>query len=98
MSISKKVDGQVVTITIAGDFGFKSHSEFHDVIADIPSGARFILDFGRTKYVDSSGLGLLLLLREKAGGNSADISLVNCPKNIRSLFQMAQFGELFHLT
>ena len=38
---------------------------------------RIVVDFSKTDYLDSSALGMLLLLREHAGGESSDITISN---------------------
>ena len=45
--------------------------------------------------MDSSALGMLLLLREFAGGDDADIQLVSPNAEIRNVLDIANFGKLF---
>jgi anti-anti-sigma factor len=53
------------------------------------------VDLGRTNYVDSSALGMLLLLREHAGGDDANIRIVNANDEIRKILTISNFDRLF---
>ena len=46
-------------------------------------------------YLDSSALGMLLALRDYAGGDSASISIVNCNPDIKKILIITKLDELF---
>ncbi|MGK0500571.1 MAG: anti-anti-sigma regulatory factor [Oceanicoccus sp.] len=48
-------------------------------------------------YLDSSALGMLLLLRDYAGGDSADICIANCNDDIRKIISISTFEQLFKI-
>jgi HptB-dependent secretion and biofilm anti anti-sigma factor len=54
-----------------------------------------VVDLARTNYMDSTALGMLLMLRESLGGDSADITLRNCGPEIAKILQIANFQTLF---
>ncbi|MBF0125958.1 MAG: STAS domain-containing protein [Magnetococcales bacterium] len=97
MSITSQTNNNVVTIHIVGSFDYKMRTEFRKAYADKPPGTPFEIDFSRVSSVDSSALGMLLVLREQCGGDQANIALINCKPEIRHLFQISQFKDLFHL-
>jgi len=47
--------------------------------------------------MDSSALGMLLLLREHAGADRADIRIVNASGELRGTLRVAGFDKLFVL-
>ena len=49
------------------------------------------------EYVDSSALGMLLMLRERAGGEKADINIVNLNSDLKKIFSTANFHKLFSI-
>ena len=51
-----------------------------------------------TNYMDSSALGMLLMMREYLGGNSADISIANTSADIKNILTVANFQSLFSMT
>ena len=60
--------------------------------------AIYIVDLGRTEYLDSSALGMLLLLREHTGGDQAQLRIVHCSPEIRKLLTLANFHQLFSVS
>lgn len=97
MSITTKSNNNLVTIFIADSFDYKLRTEFRKAYADKPPSSVFEIDFARVTSVDSSALGMLLVMREQTGGEQAKIALVNCKPEIRHLFQISQFKDLFQL-
>ncbi len=100
MAITSTVsaDGAQVTIYIQGRFDFSSHQEFrnaYEKLAKTPS--RFRVDLQGTSYLDSSALGMLLLLRDHAGGERADIEIVNCSQDVKKILLISNFEQLFSI-
>ena len=76
MSINMTVsdDDGKVTIAVTGKFDFQLYDEFRASYADTAgNGTEYVIDLTDTEYLDSSALGMLLLLREHAGGESSSI-------------------------
>lgn len=90
-------DGTTLTITPDGRFDFKIHQEFRHAYAKQSVARHYVINLGQTDYLDSSALGMLLLLREYAGGDNADIRIVNCMPDVRTIFKVANFQKLFTL-
>ena len=91
-------DGKVVTLDISGRFDFSVHQEFREVYEKAPGSAtQYIIDLGRTEYVDSSALGMLLLLREHAGEDRAKVKIVHCRPEVKKILAIANFHQLFQL-
>lgn len=87
-------------ISIKGRFNFEMHSQFRTAYqssADDQRG-KFVIDLTGTEYIDSSALGMLLLLREEAGGNESDIEIVNARQEIRKILETANFQRLFKIS
>lgn len=98
MAISSvaSADGQELTISIEGRFDFSSHQDFrqaYEGLATKPS--KYLVDMQETSYLDSSALGMLLLLRDFAGGDGADISILNCNPDVKKILSISNFDQLF---
>lgn len=92
------LDGRVVTIDISGRFDFSVHQEFRQVYEQAQDTAlQYIIDLRQTEYMDSSALGMLLLLREHAGGDRANVKIVHCQPEVKKILTIANFHQLFHL-
>lgn len=91
-------DGHTLTISIEGRFDFSTHQAFRNAYEHEDREVRnFIVDLSRTTYLDSSALGMLLLLRDYAGGDSARIELRNCNNDVRRILTISNFEKLFSI-
>ena len=50
-----------------------------------------------TTYLDSSALGMLLLLRDHAGGDQAEVEIVNCSPDVKKILTISNFDQLFKI-
>ena len=91
-------EGSKVTISVAGKFDFQLYDEFRASYADTAGdGVEYVVDLAETEYLDSSALGMLLLLREHAGGESSSIEITKASPEVRKILDVANFGKLFKL-
>lgn len=97
MSVSLERSDEDVRIVIRGAFNFHAQKEFREAYMEAPPELRYTIDMGGVEHVDSSALGMLLLLREHAGGESSRIAIRNCSPEIRNLLEVAQFHSLFKI-
>ncbi len=92
------LDGQELTILIQGRFDFGAHQDFRNAYESVSSTPqRYIVDLKDTTYLDSSALGMLLLLRDYAGGDDSMIRLVNCSSDVRKILAISNFEQLFNI-
>lgn len=85
-----------LTIKIQGRFDFSAHQEFRDAyekVSDEPK--NYVVDMKETTYLDSSALGMLLLLRDHAGGDNSSIEIVNCNPDVKKILTISNFEQLF---
>lgn len=100
MSINSSVsdDGKKITIAVAGKFDFQLYDEFRTAYVDTRgSGIDYVVDLSGTDYLDSSALGMLLLLREHAGGEGSKIKINNASSDVKKILDVANFGKLFEI-
>ncbi|WP_449285067.1 STAS domain-containing protein [Marinobacter sp. PE14] len=91
-------DGQTLVIRIEGRFDFSTHQAFRDAYEHgDPHIRNYIVDLSDTTYLDSSALGMLLLLRDYAGGDSARIVIENCNNDVRRILSISNFEQLFNI-
>ncbi|NJN51001.1 MAG: STAS domain-containing protein [Gammaproteobacteria bacterium] len=91
-------DGQALTIAVSGRFDFSAHKDFRKSYEDAKSGpARYTVDLAEATYLDSSALGMLLLLRDHAGGDAAEVQIVNCRPDVRKILTISNFEQLFDI-
>lgn len=98
MGVQSNIDssGKELTVKIDGRFDFSAHQEFRDAYEGIPADVNsYVVDLGDTSYLDSSALGMLLLLRDHAGGDSANIKIIKCNDDVRKILTISNFEQLF---
>jgi anti-anti-sigma factor len=88
---------ETVHIFITGRFDFNCHQEFRRSYEGATGASEYVVDLSETEYMDSSALGMLLLLRESAGNNAA-IKLANCRPSVRRILEIANFQSLFPIS
>jgi anti-anti-sigma factor len=93
--IEVKTHDDTSTIKIAGRFDFRSVRQFQDALRN-PCGS-WIVDLGEVDFVDSAALGLLLLLRERAGAVGGRVTVRRLRGQPREVLMMAKFDRLFTL-
>lgn len=91
-------DSQVLTISVKGRFDFGAHQDFRNAYerSGLTPG-QYVVDLQDTDYIDSSALGMLLLLRDHAGGDAADIRIVHCNPDVRKVLSISNFEQLFSI-
>ncbi|MGZ0714090.1 STAS domain-containing protein [Pseudomonas palleroniana] len=100
MSVTSEVslDGKKLTIAIKGRFDFGSHQHFREAYErfyKVPE--TYIVDLKETTYLDSSALGMLLLLRDHAGGDDSQVTVINSSSDVRKILAISNFDKLFDI-
>ena len=89
-------DTKVLTLSLLGKFDYTCHQVFqsaYETVLPVPD--EFIIDTLEVSSIDSSALGMLLLLRNHAGGDEANIRIINAKPDIYKLLHTCKFDELF---
>ena len=87
--------GHIVTVHISGRFDFRVIKEFQRALAYKPR--TWLVDMADVSYVDSSALGMLLLLRERVNGEAERVQLRGVKGQPRDVLMMAKFDTMFRL-
>jgi len=99
MSLSVFHDRELdcLTLHVLEKFDFSVHRDFHEACLVGQPRRRYVVDLGGVSAMDSSALGMLLLLREHAGGDRAEIRIVNADSALRGTLRVAGFDKMFVL-
>lgn len=101
MQASVTNEGSKAVLKLTGRFDFNTHREFRGayepLVAD-PEVRSVTVDFAGVDYLDSSALGMLLMLRDKLGGANKEVALVGVRGNVKQVLDIANFGKLFHIS
>jgi HptB-dependent secretion and biofilm anti anti-sigma factor len=98
MQIATDISSSRATLKLNGRFDFHSHRDFRSAYeaALEKAGVReLVIDFNDVDYLDSSALGMLLLLREKAEAVNKAVALAGLQGMVKQVLEIANFGKLF---
>jgi len=98
MDIKQSKQGNHGIVSLGGRFDFNAHREFKDAYTVLLSdGAIQSLEVNLSKvdYLDSSALGMLLMLRERAEAANKKISLSSPNPTVIKILDIANFSKLF---
>ena len=94
------IDG-TVTVALPERFDFQCYDDFHaEVIRRIKASSNkptVVFNFRGTKYIDSAGLGMLLLAREQATGRGGRVQLFGVSGRAGDVLRLAHFDRLFSI-
>lgn len=97
VTTKRSEDGNDLKISVGGKFDFSLHNDFRKSYKDEKVSGEFQVDLGDTEYLDSSALGMLLLLNEYAASISSSVKIVNAGESIKEIFLIASFDKLFNI-
>ena len=84
-----------VVISIDGKFDFSEYQCFRDAyIGCDHDRVCFILDLSKTDYMDSSALGMILLLKDHAENLSGQVIIHKPSDTVYKILEIAQFHHL----
>lgn len=96
IATEKSDSGKEIIIKIDGRFDFESHHDFRDAYRGASeTGTEFVLDMSNTEYMDSSALGMILLLKEHSSTLGGDMKIINTSSDIQNILKIANFDKLF---
>lgn len=88
-------------LRLTGRFDFNAHRDFRAAYEPLMSDGEVravSIDMAGVEYLDSSALGMLLMLRDKAGAANKTLSLVNVRGPVKQVLEIANFGKLFQIS
>lgn len=99
MSLHVSRHGDIVVIEVEGQLIVGNRQELKQKVLDeSEAGARKILvDFAKTAYIDSSGLGVLVSLAKRQRELGGDLRLANLNDDLQTLFELTKLDTLFQI-
>lgn len=89
-------------LALSETFNFSCRQEFMTAIHrfgnDVPALAALKVDLSRLEHIDSTGLGLLLMLKERSEEFGQPVILSQCSQAAREAFSIARFDKIFTIT
>ena len=97
MDYSIRDAGNAREAHLRGRLTFSDHQAFRAMIGDLKAGTgrEWVLDLASVEFIDSAGLGLLMILRESAESGRIALKLRKPHQQAARLFEVAKLAQLF---
>jgi anti-sigma B factor antagonist len=99
MEIANDGIGDVaVAVVPVEELDASNAGEFKRDIAPVLEGStKLVLDLGRLRFVDSSGLGAFISCLRKLNAKGGDLKLCGMSKQVRALFELVRMHRIFDI-
>ncbi len=99
MSILVSHEGNHSIIAVKEKFSFKDYLDFRNTYRDRPEGRQtsYTVDLTEVSYIDSAALGMLVLLREYAGEEDANITIKGATGMVLEALEISNYDQLFRI-
>ena len=89
----------VLVVDVEGQLIVGNRQELKQkVLEELENGERkFVVDFEKTGYIDSSGLGVLVSLSKKVREQGGELRLANLNEDLKTLFELTKLDTLFFI-
>ena len=99
MSLNHTVrqDGATTIVLLNGSFTFSDNAAFRQVIEPIVAAKprTVMVDLSGLSSIDSAGLSMLVLLRDRMTKVGGTVTLKHPPKDVARILEVVDFGKLF---
>lgn len=101
MSIETLVttDGSTLVIKMDDKFDFGKVQAFRNAYEPLPEGISCIeVDLGKTDYMDSSALGMLLNMQKSLKNENLTYKISNCRPSVARILSISRFDKKFAIS
>ena len=99
MSFRERTVGRVTVYDVDGQLIVGNRHELKRMVLHALEGGarRFVIDFSRTGYIDSSGLGVLITLSKEIRAQGGDLRLASLNPDLTRLFELTKLDTFFRI-
>lgn len=93
-----KIEDDIQTVKLVGDLDVYSEEDFKEFIEEkIDVNKDLVFDLKDLDYLDSTGLGMFMLIYNKQKENGKSVKIINAKENIKKLFKITDLSDLFDM-
>ena len=97
-STSIRMEGATPVIEFVGQIDAEAETPVLDAWARAASGVdRVVLDFGRTEYINSTGLAVIVQLLARARADRCDVRAFGLSDHYREIFEITRLSDFVTL-
>jgi len=97
--MSVREDGEITIIELSGEVDAQRSPEIKSKIRSLigEGKAKLVVDLAKVKYMDSSGLGVLVSGLKAARKESGDLKLSTLQSEVQNIFELTQLNKVFEI-
>lgn len=99
MSLTYSIErsGQSLTASLTGDFTFAENANFRRLVEEVVAAtpAAVTVDLSGVRLLDSAGLSMLVLLRDRLSDRRTPVTLSRPPAQVDRILSVVDFNKLF---
>jgi len=98
MAITVQIHDHSARISMSGRFDFQVHREFKEAYTSLIEDVtvhEIEVEMSNVDYIDSSALGMLMLLNERAKAGNKSVVLLNASGVVSQVLEVANFSKIF---
>ncbi len=90
-----RVNDQTIQITVGERFDYSTHKEFRNAYINVKEGGiTYRVNLSKASHMDSSALGMILLLKEYAEKSGGTLILQRPSETVMKILKIANFDKL----
>lgn len=94
ISVVSDADSRTTKIVVSNQFDFSLHQTFREAYRNVSAqGSVFNVDLAQATYMDSSALGMILLLKEHADKLGGKVVLSSPNESVLKILKIANFDQ-----
>jgi len=99
MQVEQKEAEGGFELILSGRFTFTDYPAFRRLVSDILERpvSGYVIDLEKVEFIDSAGLGMLLLARDEADRKGRSVELRGPQGQVKRVLNVARFGTLFNI-
>ncbi|MCW8914803.1 MAG: STAS domain-containing protein [Magnetovibrio sp.] len=86
-------------VNMNGRLTFNDHDVFREITKSLEETgpSKCMINLNGLEFIDSAGLGLLLLVKEAAGENNISLSITGAKDQVAKMLDITKFNELIDI-
>jgi anti-sigma B factor antagonist len=100
MGFTQTTNNGIVLVRAEGQLIVGNRQELKNLVTErLEAGERrFVIDFSRTGYIESSGLGALVTISKQVREQGGEMRLAGLNDDLRTLFELTKLDTLFAIS
>lgn len=100
MEYTSNVNQNIRSVNFSGHLTFSDHHKFRQLVDMVreQQGGTINLNFSQVDFIDSAGLGMILLFREECHNRQITVSLIGAKGQVDKIFKLSKFDQLFSMS